>query len=68
MFIENVNWLIFFDIFQGDSGGPLLCNGKLTGIVSYGPSEECGHANMVGVYTNLSAYASVIKKYRDFKF
>ncbi|XP_069966475.1 trypsin [Bactrocera oleae] len=35
--------------FQGGSGGPLVCNGKLSGIVSW----DSGYPE---VYTNLSAY------------
>ena len=46
--------------FQGDSGGPLICRGgKISGIVSYGPSE-CGTAP--GIYTNVGFYRKWILK------
>ena len=60
--------------FQGDSGGPMVCrekedrrkpNGKisyLTGIVSFGPDDQCGAEKMPGVYTKVSSFAKVIEK------
>lgn len=42
------------DSCQGDSGGPMVCNGLLTGIVSFG--SDCGTATYPGVYVNVSHY------------
>ena len=47
-------------MFQGDSGGPIMCNGKLAGVVSFGPEGECGIEHLPGVYTNISIFAPVI--------
>eukprot|EP00093_Oithona_nana_P008221 08221.XXX_505679_504487_1 [CDS] Oithona nana genome sequencing. len=44
----------------GDSGGPIMCNGKLAGVVSFGPEGECGIEHLPGVYTNISIFAPVI--------
>ncbi|KAM7350411.1 trypsin-2-like [Cochliomyia hominivorax] len=41
------------DSCLGDSGGPLICNGILTGIVSYG--FGCASGNP-GIYTNVFKY------------
>jgi secreted trypsin-like serine protease len=48
------------DTCFGDSGGPLLVKRgggyAQAGIVSWGPSEGCGLANLYGVYTQISHY------------
>ena len=49
------------DACNGDSGGPLVCNGKLTGITSFG--NGCG--NVPGVYTRVSNYVEWIQKYTE---
>ena len=46
----------------GDSGGPMMCKGKLAGVVSFGPNNECGNEHLPGVYTNVSIFAPVIDK------
>lgn len=48
------------DACQGDSGGPFVCNGLLTGIISWG--EGCALADKPGVYTNVSAFNDWIVK------
>ena len=60
--------------FQGDSGGPMICREKegsmgkisyLTGIVSFGPDNQCGAEKMPGVYTKVSSFAKFINKLKD---
>lgn len=46
------------DACQGDSGGALLCQGRVSGIVSFG--NGCDHPNFPGVYTDVSVYQEFI--------
>uniref|UniRef100_A0A1S4H4L9 Uncharacterized protein n=1 Tax=Anopheles gambiae TaxID=7165 RepID=A0A1S4H4L9_ANOGA len=43
------------DLCTGDSGGPLVCNGKLTGVTSYG-GEGC-RSELPSVFTKITAPA-----------
>lgn len=48
------------DSCGGDSGGPLICNGSVTGIVSFGVG--CGIPDNNGFYTNVTSYLDWIRK------
>ena len=37
-----------------------MCNGKLAGVVSFGPENKCGSEHLPGVYTDVSIFARVI--------
>lgn len=45
------------DSCVGDSGGPFLVDGKLAGLVSWGP-DACAQPNAYGVYTRVSNYTA----------
>ncbi|XP_014096207.3 anionic trypsin-2 [Bactrocera oleae] len=48
------------DSCSGDSGGPLICNGSVTGIVSFG--VKCGIPEHAGYYTNVTSYLDWIRE------
>lgn len=49
------------DSCSGDSGSPFVCNGLLTGIVSFG--DECAKPDVPGVYTKVSSFLNYIDNY-----
>ena len=66
--IYNCGYLILGkDSCNGDAGGPLVYK-QLSddpwyqvGIVSFGFGDECGEANVPGVYTRVEAFLSWIE-------
>lgn len=48
-----------FFLFQGDSGGAIVLDGKVVGIVSFGP--DCAAPNLPGSYTKISKFGDFIK-------
>ncbi|XP_039962065.1 anionic trypsin-2-like [Bactrocera tryoni] len=48
------------DSCTGDSGGPLICNGSVTGIVSFG--FGCAVPYRAGYYTNVTSYLDWIRE------
>uniref|UniRef100_A0A7G3AZY4 limulus clotting factor C n=1 Tax=Lutzomyia longipalpis TaxID=7200 RepID=A0A7G3AZY4_LUTLO len=52
------------DSCQGDSGGGLMCDGLVTGIVSFG--YGCGRRHFPGVYIDVSQYLEWIQQNQGF--
>jgi trypsin len=52
-----INLLKIMKFAKGDSGGPLrrLSDGRLVGLVSFGPGNECAYRDFPGVYTRVAA-------------
>ena len=48
------------NLCQRDRGGPLTCNGKLTGVVSFGIG--CANSSSPAVYTRIQHYAEWIEE------
>ena len=46
-------------VCKRDSGGPLACNGRLSGVVSFGIG--CANTSLPDVYTNIQYYSEWIK-------
>lgn len=47
------------DACEGDSGGPMVCDGLLTGVVSYG--NDCALPGYPGIYADVTYYHDWIK-------
>lgn len=47
-------------LVQGDSGGGLICNGELTGVVSFGMGSFCESNRFPGVFTDVNVYRDFI--------
>ena len=56
-----INFLQLTNTCKGDSGGPLTCNGKLTGVVSFG-NGKCANASSPDVYTKIQHYIDWIER------
>lgn len=47
------------DACEGDSGGPMVCDGLLTGVVSFG--NDCALPGYPGIYADITYYHDWIK-------